>query len=550
MLLCGAAVAIAACADESPAPPPTDNSPVVRAVPVCTAADEAPLPDGRGATRCLHVGADITPAGRPSPDTAGLPRPVVHVVPGATRGDGSEALPLGEIVDALPMLANGGTLALHRGEHPVPRTLTLPSGVTVVGVGPTDGTTLRITSARACFELLTRATVTVRDLAIRVDDGATVSNVLGFEVPADASLTIDNVRVTGVRSGIRASGSVTATRLSVLNASQDGIDLFAPAVGRFRGLLVRDGLAVALRVDTSEVAGAAPGAARVHLTEAALVHNARGGVVMVGNTTDGSGADACSDDGPGAGTGALDCLTRVSVQDNGRVGLVVEGNRRVELRAGSFSGTRVVAGAPDGDGVQVRGGASLAFDPSIRTEAARGTGSFVVGNGRVGVFAQGVGASLSLRGAQVNSNAAPGAFVAAGARAELVGFCELRGNGALGLGVTRTASIAAVQGNGIGETRVARLTTSTGMVADFGDGLCLDQSARVDISRNVVSSNPRFGVVFLRVSGSFTGNGGSGNLYGQGVYDSQGLAGATVPQIGGSAPPPREATALAADLAM
>ena len=236
-----ASLVLTACSDDGVAPKLTDTSPVVSDAPSCAAADEAPLPDGLGATRCVHVGADLTPAGRPSPDTAGLPRPVVHVSAGATRGDGSEALPLDSIVDALAMLSNGGTLALHRGEHPVPRTLLLPTGVTVVGVGPTDGTTLRVTSARACFELLAGARATVRDLAVRVDDGSTVSNVLGFDVPVGASLTVDNVSLRGVRTGVKSSGAVVASRLSVLGASQDGIDLFAPAVARLRSVLVRDG---------------------------------------------------------------------------------------------------------------------------------------------------------------------------------------------------------------------------------------------------------------------------------------------------------------------
>ena len=150
--LCCALSLFPACGGEPPEPARGAAAPVVLAVPSCAAADEAPLPDGFGGVRCLHVGADVVASSRSSPDTAGLASPVVHVSPGAT-GDGTEARPLGAIADALVRLAGGGTLALHRGEHEVPSTLALPTGVTVVGVGPAEGTTLRVASARACFAL-------------------------------------------------------------------------------------------------------------------------------------------------------------------------------------------------------------------------------------------------------------------------------------------------------------------------------------------------------------------------------------------------------------
>ena len=265
---------------------------------------------------------------------------------------------------------------------------------------------------------------------------------------------------------------------------------------------------------------------------------------------DASGADRCAEDGPGPGVGALDCLARVSSQGNGRVGLVLQGRRRVEARLVSLSGTRTVDGSSDGEGAQVRDGATLVFDPSIRADAARGMGSLLVGNARVGLLAQGTGVALRLSGAQVNANTGPGVFIAGGARAEVVGYSELRRNGALGLGVTRTGSIAAVQCNGIAETRMAMLATSSGTLSMFGDGLAIDQGAGVEVTGNVVSGNARFGAVFQRVAGTFMGNTGAGNLHGQGVYDSSGLAGGDVQQIMGTTPPPRDAPTFAADMRM
>lgn len=514
-------------------------------VPSCPSREEAPLPDGRGGVTCLPVGADTVPATRATPALDGAPTPILHVLPGAAGGDGSEARPFGSLPEALSRLTAGGTLALHRGEFRVDAALTIPSGVTVVGVGPTAGTALVVTRGHA--GLVIAANVTVRDLALRYEDGVARAEDAAMDVPTGTSLSLRNVLVEGAYEGLRVSGSVTAERLSVRRAARNGVALVGAASGRFRGLLVRDGDHQGVFVGPQD--GTAGPAGHVQITDAAVLDNALRGVVLLGAAARGGGAAECTLDGPSSSSGDLDCLTRVSIERNGAQALGVQGARAVQLRRVSLSGTRAVGTEPDADGLVVSDGARVTLDDPesamMSTPAAPrpGLGSIIVGNARVGVLADGAGADLSLSGARVQSNRNAGVLVTGGANARTIGYCRVDDNRAVGVGVTSTGTVVSIQCNGITGTLAAPLTGSR---PSLGDGLSITRGgAGVVIADNEMTGNDRFGAVLSAASGTFRHNRGSDNLYAIGVYDSPMLTVIDNDTLTGRAPAPATAPALA-----
>lgn len=499
-------------------------------VPACPAREDAPLPDGRGGVTCLRVGADTVAATRAVPALDGLPAPVVHVRGGAVGGDGSEARPFASLADALSRLTAGGTIAVHRGDVRIEGVVMVPRGVALVGVGPTVGTMLVVTRGHAGLSVA--QDVQVRDLAIRYEGSDAREEDAAVEVAAGATVTLRNVRIEGAYEGLRVFGEVSAERLSVLRAARNGIALRGAAVGRFRSLLVRDGLAQGVSVGPAEVLSTVAG--HLHITDGAVLDNGERGVVFSRAAT-GVGAAECTTDGPSTAAGELDCFTRVSIERNGIQALAVRGARDVRLRRVSLSGTRVIGADRDADGLAALDGARVTIDdPESAAMRTPGIGSIIVGNARAGVLAQGAGVQLTVRGARVQSNLGPGVFIAQGASAPVVSFNRVDDNRAVGVAVTRSATIASIQCNGISGTLAAPLVTTDGTGAPLGDGLSIVQGGtRVDVSDNTMTANARFGAVFSGASGTVHNNDGAGNLYGLHAYDSPTLAVTGDNRVGG-----------------
>ncbi len=472
----------------------------------------------------MAVGADTTPSGSATPSVGGLPSPVVYVRVGAQGGDGSPSRPFGELSAAARSLTLGGTLALAAGTHRLSETVTLSANTALVGVGPAGGTSLACTRGQACVAVAPGAVgVVIRDLSLRfptsgASPGAGPTDT-GLDVGGGARVELRNVSIEDAWNGLHASGSVDASRLSVLRAARNGIDLVDGAVGRFSSLLVRDGFYQGI------AAGGATRAARLHVTDGAVLSNADRGISLYGPTVTGTGATRCEAAGPVGDGGDLDCLSRVSVQGNGLDALRSDGARHLEGRMLSLSGTRAREGNGEADGASLTGGSRLSLDPELASEAAMGHGSIVVGNGRAGVLAKDARTVLAVSGARVANNAGPGVFVVDGATAQQIGFSRVDGNGAVGIGAGAGAIVVSIQCNGIANTRLASIPSSMGGSAEIGDGLSIDRgSPGVVVIDNHFDANARFGAVLHQAGGRFEGNSGRGNRYGVRAYDSAGLA--------------------------
>lgn len=513
------AVAFAASCEE--AQPPRDDAatpPIARNVrpPSCATREEAPLPDGNGGATCLRVGADADPPTREAPDLTGLPTPHVFVRGGAVGGDGSLASPLGAVTDALARVAGGGTVAILRGEVALAAPAVLPAGVALVGVGPSGGSTLLAARGRAAVVVPSGAArVIVRDLALRYGDGASQPADVALAIAAGASAAVRNVRIEGASDGVVVDGDLVAERLSVLRAARNGVVVQGEGAMSLRSLLVRDGGGEGVAARSAREGGPA---GRVQVTEAAIVDNAGRGIELSGAAGPGRGVAECRLGGPVEARGDLDCFSRVSSQGNGLQAMAVLGARRVEVRWSSLSGTRVVDGTPDGDGLLLATGARVAIDPEERTMARMGAGSLLVANGRMGVLAYGGGVELELNGARVQSNGSVGVLVANNAVARSVSYSRIEDNVAVGLAVASSATIVAVQCNGIAGTRAGSIPTTTGASPMLGDGLSVaNPPAELRIDDNRFDGNARAGVVLDQVRGVFTRNRGQGNQYGASV---------------------------------
>jgi hypothetical protein len=233
----------------------------------------------------------------------------------------------------------------------------------------------------------------------------------------------------------------------------------------------------------------------------------------------------------------IECLDSLALVRNGIAGAFLAGPHVVEARLLHVTGTTVVTGLAGGDGLVVTTGASLRVDPE-RTDPdpmRRGRGSRIVGNARAGLLTQGDRATLTVRGALIGSNEGPGVYLAERARAEAIGESTVRDNGALGVGGTRSATVATITCNGIEDTRLAELRTAVGTLS-LGDGISLANVAgRTEIVANEINRSGRFALVLVGATARAERNSGVGNAIAVGRYGStlegttEGITGAPAP---------------------
>lgn len=502
----------------------------------CARPDEAPLPDERGGARCLRVGAREGVLAAEWPDVTGFPTPVVYVRAGAgAGGDGSRERPWAALSDALSR--DAATVALARGGYTldarVERTTELslvgadPAGVTVglgAGAGITSTTSLRVQGvtlrARA-------ADAETRDLPLTVTSGAT--------------MTLDDVVVDGGWDAVTAQdATLVARHLTVRRARHYGVSLTGRALGILRSLLVRDGAGAGVVVDR----------ARVHVAEALVAAQGRGGVTLSGDGDAAAGASDCDGDDPRMAPGPRDCLRDLAVIDAHSVGVWARGRRAVEGQRLLVARTQTTGDDPSADGVFVSDGADVTLDPAIATESMQGRGSIFADNARSGVVVDGGGVGLMppsrlvMTGAWIDGNARIGAFAQNAAVVPRVAFCRFVGNGGIGFGAVPSARIASIGCNGFLSTRPALLpAVSRGVPAQamMADGLSVANVADLAVTQNAFDDNARYGAVFLGASGRLDANRGAGNLYGLGVYESPMLDVAATNRVVGRAPTPTTA---------
>ncbi len=118
-----------------------------------------------------------------------------------------------------------------------------------------------------------------------------------------------------------------------------------------------------------------------------------------------------------------------------------------------------------------------------------------------------------------------GVLLGSNATAPLIGECLFVANAFGGLVVTPGATATIVQCNGIAETRMGALTTSSGTVT-MADGMHFN-GARGDTQfvENEVSASERFGLLVNAARGTLFRNRGDENLYGIGLYGGSDLIG-------------------------
>lgn len=482
------------------------------AVPTCPDPAQAPLRTGEGIDvfRCETVGASAASGDARWPETTGLVAPVVYVDPSAMAGgDGSRERPfatLGAAVAASPR-----TVAFSRGEHPVPPSFTASSDLDLVGVGA--GTVLRVVRDSAGFVFRGGARVALRGCVI-VGPEAPGEGVVLVRV-AGATLSLDDVSLDGGYDALRVDdGALLGARVTVRRAVRYGVFAGASARVTLDGFVVRDGLAQGIRAEGG----------RLSLRRGLVADNARHGVVMLGDVSATGGWARC--DGTDV-AGSRDCVVQVASHGNGVAGMYVEGRRTVSLSRVSLSGTRLVAieGGSAGDGLVVGPASTVAVDEDVTDVARRGTASAVLANGRVGVLAQGLNATVTIRGALIGANASGAVLLTGNASAPMIGECLVQGNRFGGILVAPGARASIVQCNGIVDTQEGALETNVGTLT-LADGLHVNApSGEARFVENVVSGSRRFGLIVNATRGASEGNRGEANRYGVGLYGGASLSG-------------------------
>lgn len=511
MYLC--VIAAVGCDEGSTAAPVPDGGVAPRPR-ICAASDQAPLRVGDGGFACTMVGAVQQPGNElwPTVPAGAVAR---FVRPDADEGgDGSRERPWRRLGEALRGTPVGVTVVLSRGTHPLSETLTLPGDATVVGVGsdPMRGSVIDAPPGVQLFAVPGAATL--RALAI-THAGTATGDVATVSVAASGALRLEDVALRRPAIGVLCAGRLDAAGLTVLEAGRVGVGLVAGARANLRNVLIRDGQGVGIQAD----------GAHLHLGDALVHENARGGVYLNGTTSGDpmGGAASCTVDGPGTTPGPLDCIDHASITCNGIAGLAVSGaggagaaQRAVEVRSVALSGTSAPAGMPGGDGLVVQDGVSVSLDPGT---GAMGGGSEVVGNARLGVLVQGVGAVLRMRGATVASNAGPGVFVTAAATVQEIRWSEVAFNRGLGVGVATSSSIMSLTDSVVRDTSVGSLPGMSASVVMVGDGVSAAGAVVGTVARNELSRNERFAAAFSNSSGVVEDNRGSDNRYAIGAYE-------------------------------
>lgn len=503
----------------------------------CAGENEAPLRDGTGPenVNCTRVGADLTSAPGGWPAATTLRSPVVYVdSTAAPGGDGVMGRPFNSLPDAFSALPASGGSVIARGAFTLSGPLTARGDVILVGTGPTRGTTITIPHGQSGLSIAgSSGALRLRGLSLRYVGGAPSDADVALSASGGALLQANEVSIEDAGNGIRADGStVNAESVSVLRPTRIGV-LLTRGRGVLRRILVRDGLLQGIRAD----------AAHLDLRESMVMNQGRQGVQLFNDADTSGGARDCT---TGTTGGSHDCLERVVSIGNTSAALYIENSRTVEARLLSLSATRSGA-IMDGDGLVLANGASVLVDTDL-ADAPRnqGRGSEIVGNARAGVVAQGLGVSLSIRGALIASNGGPGVFLADNALGREVLASAVVGNVGLGVGSTPSASLVSIQCNGIFDTRMGAVATDRGMLM-VGDGLSVSMAGMgVSAVANEFTGNARFGAVANEVGGLASGNYGEGNGFsGVAAYGALRPMDDGTNRIRGAAMPPAERPPLA-----
>jgi hypothetical protein len=510
----GASLLLACDGASPPAPPPRDAP--LYACEACDAAS-ARVPDGRGGTACVSVGASLDPTpDDPRALLPSLPLPLRYVaVDAPADGDGTRARPFPSIARALAVAAEG-TLVLLAGRHALVSSVVARAPLAIVGAGvslttvvATTGAAFAATSSGATLTLA-RLTVTGGSAAVEASEGARV--VLRDVVSREAAVA---VAARGVGTVIVARG-LTAER-----SSADGVVVEDGAALTLVASVVRQSAGYGVR----SRAGMGEGG-RVRLTRV-LIDGARGyGVGLAGAVTSGA-ANTCATDDPEAIAGARDCLREVSVRGVVGVGVGVAGRRDLSLWRAHVCGTSAGVGVGTGDGIYVAVGARVGIDDESAAEgaAALGRGSWVVANARSGILVErtrpevtdAAETVLTLRGAEVAYNGGPGVVLQRGAAARAINHARIDDNGGLGLGLTPGTRVDEILCDQFLGTRPAMLLTPEGPYL-VADGLSMSGASAGRVDANEMSRNGRFGAVFGDADAVLTSNRGADNLYGVGNY--------------------------------
>jgi len=482
----------------------------------CAEDAGVPLRTGASATAfaCTAVGAPSAPTTGDWPATTGLPGPVAFVRPEFMgTSDGTIDRPFRSIADALGAVPRAATIALSRGTHLVASTLTLEGDRLIVGLGGAGGSVIEIARGQSGLTCAS-GTLTMRDLSVTYGAGDPSLRDVAVLVGAAGTLATSRVTLSAAWTAVRVRGgraSLTAT--SVLRTRSTGVIADSGARLTLNDFLIRGSGDVGLLVDASSLVA----------DTGAVVESAHQGIAFVNDAPATGGRDNCAS---GTAPGRWSCLNRVVVADNGVAALALYGRNAVEGRRSSFSRTRRVS-IPDGDGglseengdgVLVTGNAELALDPDILDDARMGFGTEIAENARVGVLAQGDGARGTLRGARIALNGASGVFVAGQANLREVGYSRIDGNRLGGVVVVPLSSVASIQCNGIADTQMGSVMTTTGPLT-AGDALSLNNTdAPPEVRANRIDRSDRFAVVASNLAGRLTDNRGGDNLYGLGLY--------------------------------
>lgn len=509
-----------------------------RVAPGCAAEDEAPLRTGNeiDGFRCTQVGASRSEGAPRWPSAEGLATPVVYVDPAAeASGDGSPERPLRTLAEAIARTPSARSVALSRGVHALPSTVTLSRDLALHGAGA-RATTVEAARDRAALSISRGANVSLTGIAMRYAAGDVTDRDLAVAAEG-ATLTLDDVSITGASIAIDLTETaLDARRLSLTTSARQGLLARGASRVTLRDFLVRGGAGQGIRVESGHV----------DLARGLVAANARHGVVLLGATDATGGRARCADPATG---GALDCIEQVVSQGNGVAALYVADARTLEVRRATLADTRLetIDTGTSGDGLSVGARARVSVDPEYISVAVRGFGTAVMGNARVGMLAQGEGAELSVRGAFIARNESGGVFLSAQASAPIVGESLFVENGFAGIVAAPGSLPGIVQCNGIVDTRAGTVRTSAATV-QLADGIHLNApSAPITLRDNEISRSAAFGLLLNAGRATLLNNRGTGNLYGVGRYGGAVTVG-EVATISGreSAPPvaPSLATAL------
>jgi hypothetical protein len=381
---------------------------VPREVPRCARAGEVPLRTGDDvdATRCAVLGAREFTDGPRWPSMPAIKPPVLYVAPDAPPGgDGSQDNPLRSLAEAVAWLPAARTVVLSRGEHPVAAAVTLSRDLSIVG----GATALVLARGGPGLVVTAPARVALTAISLRYPPGRSAEGDVALAVRGGA-LWMRDVTLDDADVGLEAAGgTVDAERFTVRRSARYGVWGTANASLAVSDFVVRDGAGQGIRIE----------GAHVRLALGLVAGHARHGVVLLGDPDATGGVARCRDAAPGA----LDCIDQLVAQGNGVAALYVAGARRVEVRRSTLADTALatIEGGEAGDGLFVGPDADVSLDPELVTATVRGFGSALLGNGRVGLLAQGTRARVSVRGAVFARNAAGGVIIGNRAEAPVIG---------------------------------------------------------------------------------------------------------------------------------